>query len=94
MILETIVRLLQQIDSRQQRLEERQVRMEMKLDSVQLLPPAKIPPHMHCTKLYAISTAAKMLGVSPATVRRYADGQQVVNVERLRIDINTVREAL
>ena len=90
MILDHIVSLLKGLDERLTRIEERQVRIECKLDSVNLLPPTK----PNGTKLYAVSTAAKMLGVSPATVRRYTGDDQVVNVERLRIDINTVREAM
>ena len=86
MILEHIVSLLKGLDERLTRMEERQVRLEMKLDSVNLLPPTK----PNGTKLYAVSTAAKMLGVSPATVRRYTGDDQVVNVEKLKRDIDTV----
>ena len=87
MILEHIIVLLKGLDERLTRMEERQVRIEMKLDSVQLLPPTKL----NGTKLYAVSTAAKMLGVSPATVRRYTGDDQVVNVEKLRGHIELVR---
>ena len=95
MILEQIISLLKQLNERQQQFEMRQVRIECKLDSLTLLPCTQnCTPAQDKQKRYAITTAAKMLGVSPATVRRYSGDDQVVDVERLRCDINTVREAM